>query len=65
MIDEAILSKIVGVDHVSREEPVTERYAGDISFVQPIRPDCVVKPVNAEEISNIVNQAKETGRSDR
>ena len=60
MIDEAILSKIVGVDHVSREEPVTERYAGDISFVQPIRPDCIVKPANAEEIFNIVNQAKET-----
>jgi len=60
MIDEAILSKIVGVDHVSREEPITEKYAGDISFVQPIRPDCVVRPGSAEEIFNIVNQARET-----
>ena len=60
MIDGAILSKIVGVENVSREASIIEKYAGDMSFVQAIRPDCVVKPGNAEEIFNIVNQARET-----
>ena len=60
MIDEVILSKIVGANHVSREEPVLERYAGDMSFVRAIRPSCVVKPGHAEEVFNLVDQARET-----
>jgi FAD/FMN-containing dehydrogenase len=60
MIDEANLSEIVGADHVSREEAALEKYAGDMSFVRAIRPDCVVKPGNAEEIFKIVNLARET-----
>jgi FAD/FMN-containing dehydrogenase len=60
MIDETILSNIVGIDQISREEPVLEKYAGDMSFVRAIKPSCVVKPGNSDEILNIVNQAIET-----
>jgi len=60
MIDEEILHKIVGRENVSHEETVLEEYSSDISFVQAIRPDYVVRPRNAEEIFNIVAQARET-----
>ena len=61
MIDETILAKIVGVDNVSREKTHLEKYSSDMSFVHAIRPECVVKPGNAEEIFEIVNLAKDTG----
>jgi hypothetical protein len=60
MIDEASLANIVGVDHVSREEAILEKYSRDTSFVHAIKPEYVVKPGNAKEIFKIVNLAKDT-----
>ena len=61
MIDEASLARIVGVGNVSREKTLLEKYSSDMSFVHAIRPECVVKPKNAEEIFKIVNLARDTG----
>jgi hypothetical protein len=61
MIDEGSLVNIVGIDKVSREEAVLKKYSRDMSFVHPIKPAYVVKPGNAEEISKIVNLARDTG----
>jgi hypothetical protein len=61
MIDESSLAHIVGVDHVSHEGAILEKYSRDTSFVHPIRPAYVVKPGNAEEVFKIVNLARDTG----
>jgi hypothetical protein len=61
MIDEASLANIVGVDNVSHEEAILEKYSRDMSFVHPIKPAYAVKPGNAEEIIKIVNLARNTG----
>jgi len=61
MIDESSLAHIVGVDHISHEDSILEKYSRDTSFVHPIKPAYVVKPGNAEEVFKIVNWAKDTG----
>jgi hypothetical protein len=60
MMDEESLARIVGVDHVRREEAILEKYSRDMSFVHAIKPEYVVTPGNAEEIYRIVNLAKDT-----
>ncbi|GAG88555.1 unnamed protein product [marine sediment metagenome] len=60
MIDEKKLAKIVGATNVSHNPATLEEYAGDMSFVKPIKPDYVVKPRNAKDIDKLVNLAKET-----
>ncbi len=60
MIEEAKLANIVGAGNVSLERAVLEEYSKDISFANKIRPACVVKVRNGEEIQEIVNLARET-----
>jgi FAD/FMN-containing dehydrogenase len=60
MIDEKKLAKIVGATNVSHKPATLEEYAGDMSFVEPIKPSYVVKPRNAKDIDKLVNLAKET-----
>lgn len=60
MIDEKKLAKIIGETNVSHNPATLEEYAGDMSFVKPIKPDYVVKPRNAKDIDKLVNLAKET-----
>ena len=59
MIEDKLV-KIVGAGKVSHEESVLDEYARDISFVNAIRPRCVVKPGTAGEIEAIVKLANET-----
>lgn len=54
------LTKIVGSKNVFSNAEVLEDYAKDLSFVTHIRPRCVVKPQNAEEVQEIVKWANKT-----
>jgi FAD/FMN-containing dehydrogenase len=60
MIKEEKLAKVVGAANVSRKPAVLEEYAADMSFVNTVRPACVVKPANADDVQKIVNLANET-----
>jgi len=60
MIKEEKLAKIVGAANVSQKPAVLEEYAADMSFVNTLRPACVIKPKNAGDIQKIVNLANKT-----
>jgi FAD/FMN-containing dehydrogenase len=60
MIDETQLAGIVGKDNIRSDSATLETYGKDISFVSSIRPACVVKIVSSEQVSKIVNLAKES-----
>lgn len=54
------LVKIVGSSNVLDSPRILEEYSRDLSFVPQIRPRCVVKPGNVEEVQGIVKWANET-----
>ncbi|MDH5781642.1 MAG: hypothetical protein OEZ07_03620, partial [Dehalococcoidia bacterium] len=54
------LAKIVGAGNVSREPATLDEYSKDMSFVNTITPECVVKPRNTGDIEKIVKLANET-----
>lgn len=54
------LAEIVGAENILSDSAVLGLYSNDMSFVNPVRPDCVVKPKTAEEIEKIVKLAGET-----
>ena len=60
MVEEKKLARIVGAANVSRDPAILSEYAGDMSFVKPIKPTYVVRPKKASDIAKVVNLAKET-----
>jgi FAD/FMN-containing dehydrogenase len=60
MIDKEKLAAIVGAGNVSNEESMLDQYSSDVSFVTRMRPSCVVKPANADQVQKIVKLANET-----
>ena len=60
MIEESTLAKIVGQDGVSSDAMLLAAYSRDISFVNAVRPRCVVKPGNSQAIEELVKLANET-----
>jgi FAD/FMN-containing dehydrogenase len=60
MIEKEKLVKILGSGNVNCDAAVLDKYASDISFVNAVRPACVVKPRNAEDIKELVKLANET-----
>ena len=60
MIEKRKLVKIVGTANVSYERAVLDEYSGDMSFVNRVKPECVVKPANTGEVQKIINLANET-----
>jgi FAD/FMN-containing dehydrogenase len=60
MIEEKTLAKIVGAGNVSCKQTALHEYSKDMSFVNKITPDYVVKPRNSEDIKKIVKLARET-----
>lgn len=60
MIEKEKLVKIVGAGNVMYEQTALDEYSKDMSFVNTVRPVCVVKPTNADGIQKIVNLANET-----
>ena len=60
MIERGKLVKIVGAGSVTYEQAVLDAYSSDISFVNAVKPLCVVKPEKAGDIQKIVKLANET-----
>jgi FAD/FMN-containing dehydrogenase len=60
MIEKEKLVGVVGKGGVSYEKAVLDEYSGDMSFVNNIRPVCVVRPKSAGEVQKIVKLANET-----
>ncbi len=60
MIEKEKLVKIVGAGNVSYEPATLDEYSSDISFVNHVRPACVVKPASTGDIKKIVKLANET-----
>jgi FAD/FMN-containing dehydrogenase len=60
MIEKANLVKIVGRENVDTSQSTLDKYSSDISFVEPIRPYCVVKVKNLSEVQSIVKLAVQT-----
>lgn len=60
MIQKGKLVKIVGAGNVTYEQAVLDEYSSDMSFVNAVKPLCVVKPENANDIQKIVKLANET-----
>ncbi len=60
MIEKRKLVRIVGAANVSYEQAMLDEYSRDMSFVNTVRPVCVVKPQNADDIQKLVNLANET-----
>ena len=60
MIEKEELVKVVGAGNVSYEQATLDEYSRDMSFVNTVRPVCVVKPENSDEIQKIVNLANKT-----
>jgi FAD/FMN-containing dehydrogenase len=54
------LTKIVGAKNVLDSEKALAEYAKDMSFVSRVRPRCVVKPKNTDEVQAIIKWANET-----
>ena len=59
MINEEF-SQVVGKENIERKPNVLEAFSKDSSFVSPVKPTCVVKVKNLEEVQNLVKLANET-----
>lgn len=59
-INEQRLSEIVGSGNVISRQAALNEYSRDMSFVNAIKPLCVVKPRNADDVERIVQLARET-----
>jgi FAD/FMN-containing dehydrogenase len=60
MIEKEKLVKTFGAGNVSYEQATLDKYSRDMSFVNSVRPACVVKPRDAVAIKRLVNLANET-----
>jgi len=60
MIKAEKLAKIVGAGNVSHDPATVEAYSCDMSFVNTIKPDYVVKPRNSDDIAKLVKLANDT-----
>jgi len=61
MIEKGQLVSIVGADNFINKQSVLDEYTSDMSFVNTIKPDCIVKPKNTDEIKKIVELARKMG----
>lgn len=60
MFQKDTLVKIVGEKNVTDELSTLDMYSKDLSFVNTLRPDFVIKPRSADEITQLVKLANET-----
>ena len=60
MIEKGKLVKIVGASNVSSDKAALDMYSRDMSFVNAVKPACVVKPRNAGDVKELVKLANET-----
>jgi FAD/FMN-containing dehydrogenase len=59
MIEDELV-EIVGAGNVSHEQVMLNEYSRDMSFINAVKPECVVRPRSADDVGKIVNLAKET-----
>ena len=55
------LVRILGKENVFDSKEVLDEFSEDESFVNPVRPRCVVKPGNTDAVQELVKWANETG----
>jgi FAD/FMN-containing dehydrogenase len=60
MIQQDKLREIVGAENVINDIRILNEWAIDMSFVNSVRPACVVRPKNANDVEKIVKLANET-----
>lgn len=60
MISREKLVKVVGAANVSYKTAALDGYSRDVSFVNAVRPECVVRPKNAAEVQSLVKLANGT-----
>ena len=60
MIKKEQVVKIVGARNVKDDQATLDAYAGDMSFVNSVKPAYVAKPANAEAIQKLVSLANKT-----
>jgi len=60
MSEKEELTRIVGKDNISDAPGELDKYAKDESPVHPVRPRCIVKPSDADQVQKIVKWANET-----
>ena len=60
MIAKDKLVEIVGAGNINREQVTLKEYSRDMSFVNTVKPECVVRPGNMADIEEIVKLANET-----
>jgi hypothetical protein len=60
MIEEGKLVELLGPGNVISDQTKLKEYSRDISFVNTIKPEYIVKPRNKEDIAKIVKLANET-----
>jgi hypothetical protein len=53
MVVEAKLTRIVGAANVVNKEKVLDEYSRDMSFVNRVKPACIVRPKNDAEVEKI------------
>ena len=54
MIEKEKLVKIAGASNVTYDRAKLDEYSRDISFVNTVRPECVVKPTRTEAVQHPV-----------
>jgi len=54
------LVEIVGAENISREQVTLKEYSRDMSFVNAVKPECIIKPGNARDVEEIVKLANKT-----
>jgi hypothetical protein len=59
MMDEGLI-EIVGGDNVIKTSITLEEYSRDSSFAPGVRPCCIVRPCNVDQVQRIVKWANET-----
>ncbi len=60
MVTQDLLADIVGTTNVITEPETLDKYSRDFSFVAAVRPDCVVRPRNLDDVRKLVEYARET-----
>jgi FAD/FMN-containing dehydrogenase len=60
MIVKEKLVKIAGASNVTYDRAKLDEYSRDISFVNAVRPECVVKPTSTEVVQQLIKLANET-----
>lgn len=60
MIEKKNLVKIVGADNISSDKTTLNEYSRDLSFVNKVMPEYVVKLKNTDDVQKIIKLARET-----